>query len=98
MRSDKFTIKSQEAIQQAQEFAQQRGNQQVDVEHLLHVLLEEGIALEIIKSLGIDTVMLKKELEAVIDKMPKVLGPSPVGQLKNEKQSRKNHEGTGCYV
>jgi ATP-dependent Clp protease ATP-binding subunit ClpB len=81
MRSDKFTIKSQEAIQQAQEFAQQRGNQQVDVEHLLHVLLEEGIALEIIKSLGIDTVMLKKELEAVIDKMPKVLGPSPVGQL-----------------
>lgn len=81
MRADKFTIKSQEAIQQAQEFAQQKGNQQVDVEHLLHVLLEEGIALEIIKSLGIDTGMLKKELEAVIGKMPKVLGPSPVGQL-----------------
>jgi len=81
MRADKFTIKSQEAIQQAQALAQERGNQQVDVEHLLHVLLEEGIALEIIKSLGIDTVMLKKELDAVISKMPKVLGPSPVGQL-----------------
>jgi len=81
MRADKFTIKSQEAIQKAQDFAQEKGNQQVDVEHLLHVLLEEGIALEIIKSLGIDTGMLKKELEAVIGKMPKVLGPSPVGQL-----------------
>ena len=33
MRSDKFTVKSQEAIQKAQELAQQKGNQQVDVEH-----------------------------------------------------------------
>jgi ATP-dependent Clp protease ATP-binding subunit ClpB len=81
MRADKFTIKSQEAIQKAQDFAQEKGNQQVDVEHLLHVLLEEGIALEIVKSLGIDTGMLKKEIDAVISKMPKVLGPSPVGQL-----------------
>ncbi|KPK00936.1 MAG: Clp protease ClpB [Nitrospira bacterium SG8_35_4] len=81
MRADKFTIKSQEAIQKAQDFAQEKGNQQVDVEHLLHVLLEEGIALEIVKSLGIDTVMLKKEIDAVIGKIPKVLGPSPVGQL-----------------
>ncbi|UCE72358.1 MAG: ATP-dependent chaperone ClpB [Nitrospiraceae bacterium] len=81
MRMDKFTIKSQEAIQNAQELAQQKGNQQVDVEHLLHVLLEEGIALEVIKSIGIDTTMLKKEIEALIEKMPKVLGPSPVSQL-----------------
>ncbi len=81
MRTDKFTIKSQEAIQKAQDLAQQKGNQQVDVEHLLHILLEDGIALEIIKSLRVDTATLKKEIEAVIEKMPKVLGPSPVGQL-----------------
>jgi ATP-dependent Clp protease ATP-binding subunit ClpB len=81
MRSDKFTMKSQEAIQKAQDLAQQKGNQQVDVEHLLHVLLEEGIALEIIKSLRVDVTMLKKEVEAIIEKMPKVLGSSPVGQL-----------------
>lgn len=81
MRADKFTVKSQEAIQKAQEFAQQNGNQQVDVEHLLHVLLEEGIALEIIKMLGADTAALKKEIETAIEKIPKVLGPSPVGQL-----------------
>ena len=81
MRTEKFTIKSQEAIQKAQEFAQHQGNQQVDVEHLLHVLLEEGIALEIIKTLNIDLNALKKEVEAEIQKIPKVLGASPVGQL-----------------
>ncbi len=43
MRPDKFTIKSQEAIQKAQDLAQNKGNQQVDVEHLLTVLIEEGI-------------------------------------------------------
>ncbi len=81
MRSDKFTIKSQEAIQKAQELAQQKGNQQVDVEHLLSVLLEEGIALEIIRSLGVDISTLKKDIEEALEKTPKVLGPSPVGQL-----------------
>ncbi|MBI4682739.1 MAG: ATP-dependent chaperone ClpB [Nitrospirae bacterium] len=81
MRADKFTIKSQEAIQKAQELAQQKGNQQVDVEHLLYVLLEEGIALEIIKALRVDTATLRMEINAVIEKLPKVLGPSPVGQL-----------------
>ncbi len=81
MRTDKFTIKSQEAIQKAQELAQQKGNQQVDAEHLLYVLLEEGIALEIIKILGVDSNALIKEVEAGIEKLPKVLGSSPVGQL-----------------
>jgi len=81
MRTQKFTIKSQEAIQKAQEFAQHQGNQQVDVEHLLHVLLDEGIALEIVKTLDIDLNSLKNELEAEIKKIPKVLGASPVGQL-----------------
>ncbi len=81
MRVDKFTLKSQEAIQKAQDFAQQKGNQQVDVEHLLYVLLEEGIALEILKAIGIDTASLKRDVEAEIEKIPKVLGPSPVGQL-----------------
>ncbi|MCK5504270.1 MAG: AAA family ATPase, partial [Thermodesulfovibrionia bacterium] len=81
MRADKFTMKSQEAVQKAQELAQQKGNQQVDVEHLLYVLLEEGIAREILNMLGADISSLKKEVEEEMDKLPKVLGPSPVGQL-----------------
>jgi ATP-dependent Clp protease ATP-binding subunit ClpB len=81
MRTDKFTVKSQEAIAKAQQLAQQKGNQQVDVEHLLSVLLEEGIALEIVKMLGTDVHALREELGAEMEKFPKVLGPSPVGQL-----------------
>ncbi len=81
MRPDKFTVKSQEAIEKAQQLAQRKGNQQVDVEHLLYVLLEEGIALEIIKMLGVDVKALKTEVEAEIEKIPKILGSTPVGQI-----------------
>ena len=93
MRVDKFTEKSQEAIQKAQDIAQQKGNQQVDVEHLLSVLLEEGIALEIIKSLGVDPNTLKNEVEKEIEKMPKVLGPSPIGQLYITQELKNVFEG-----
>ena len=81
MRQDKFTVKSQEAIEQAQQLAQRKGNQQVDVEHLLYVLLEEGIALEIIKMLGADESSLRADIETEIEKMPKVTGSSPMGQI-----------------
>jgi len=81
MRADKFTVKSQEAIQQAQDLAQKKGNQQVDVEHLLYILLKEGIAHDILTSLGMDIAALRKAVETEIEKRPKVLGPSPVGQL-----------------
>ncbi|RJQ14163.1 MAG: ATP-dependent chaperone ClpB [Nitrospiraceae bacterium] len=93
MRTDKFTTKSQEAIQKAQDLAQQKGNQQVDAEHLMYVLLEEGIALEIIKSLGINAAELRKEIEAEIEKFTKVLGPSPVGQLYITQELKNVFEG-----
>jgi len=81
MRTDKFTQKSQEAIQKSHQLAEEKGNQQVDVEHLLHVLLEDGITLEIIRMLGVDINTIRNEIETGIGKMPKVLGSTPVGQL-----------------
>ena len=81
MRVDKFTMKSQEAIEKARQLAQQKGNQQVDAVHLLYALLDEGIALEIIKMLGVDVKVLKVETEAEIEKLPKVLGATPMDQL-----------------
>jgi len=41
MRSDRFTLKSQEALEQAQNIAATRGNPQVDTEHLLLALLSD---------------------------------------------------------
>jgi ATP-dependent Clp protease ATP-binding subunit ClpB len=80
---EKFTIKSQEAIQEAQRLAERKGNQQLDAEHLLFVLLEdeEGVASQILKRLGINTASLKTDVEEAIDKFPKVVGATPMGQL-----------------
>jgi ATP-dependent Clp protease ATP-binding subunit ClpB len=80
---DKFTIKSQEAIQGAQRFAEKKGNQQLDAEHLLWSLLEdeEGVASQILKRLGINTASLKQDVEEVIDRFPKVIGATPLGQI-----------------
>jgi ATP-dependent Clp protease ATP-binding subunit ClpB len=80
---DKFTIKSQEAIQEAQKLAERKGNQQLDAEHLLLVLLEdeEGVASQILKRLGINTSSLKTDVEEAIEKFPKVVGATPIGQI-----------------
>ena len=57
MRQDRFTIKSQEALEQAHSEAAKRGNPQVDTEHLMLALLSdpESICTEILKKLGADT-------------------------------------------
>jgi len=80
---DKLTIKSQEAIQEAQRLAERKGNQQLDAEHLLLALLEdeEGVASQILKRLGININSLKTDVEDVIDKFPKVVGATPMGQI-----------------
>lgn len=80
---DKFTMKSQEAIQEAQRFAETKGNQQLDAEHLLWALLEdgEGVASQILTRLGINIKALQKDVEEAVDKFPKVMGATPMGQL-----------------
>jgi len=83
MRLDKLTVKSQEAMQEAQGLAERNANQQVDVEHLLLALLgdEEGLALQILRRLGADIAAIKKETEKEIERFPKVSGAAPMGQL-----------------
>jgi len=80
---DKFTIKSQEAIQEAQRFAEKKGNQQIDAEHMLWALLEdeEGVASQILKRIGINTKTLQQDVEEAVDKFPKVIGATPLGQI-----------------
>ena len=80
---DKLTIKSQEAVQTAQKLAERKGNQQLDAEHLLWALLEdaEGVASQILKRLGINTKSLQQDVEEAIEKFPKVIGATPMGQV-----------------
>jgi ATP-dependent Clp protease ATP-binding subunit ClpB len=83
MRMDKLTIKSQEALQEAQRIADQKGNQELQPEHLLLALLQddEGIVVQILQRFGFDLNMLKADIEAEINKFPKVMGATPLGQI-----------------
>ena len=60
-----------------------KGNQQLDAEHLLWALLEDedGVASQILKKIGVNTQSLRKDVEGVIDKFPKVIGATPLGQI-----------------
>ncbi|NWF76839.1 MAG: ATP-dependent chaperone ClpB [Nitrospirae bacterium] len=80
---DKFTIKSQEAIQEAQKLAERKGNQQIDAEHLLWALMndDEGVATQILTKLGKNNTAIQKDVEEIIDRFPKVIGATPLGQI-----------------
>jgi ATP-dependent Clp protease ATP-binding subunit ClpB len=81
MRFDKFTLKVQEALQEAQDIAKKYGSQSVDVEHLLAAFLSqpEGIIGEILKKLGANPRGIETEIKKSLDKLPRVEG-SGVGQ------------------
>lgn len=81
MRFDKFTLKVQEALQEAQSLANKYGHQAIDVEHLLAALLvqPEGITSDILKKTGVDPKSVEDEIKKSLGKLPKVEG-SGTGQ------------------
>jgi ATP-dependent Clp protease ATP-binding subunit ClpB len=76
MQLDKFTMKSQEALQQAQNLAEGKGNQEIQAEHLLQVLLQqpEGVVVPVLRKMGINPGSVLTDVEAGIDRLPKVSG------------------------
>ncbi len=76
MRFDKFTMKSQEALSEAQSIAQSFSHQQIDVEHLLLALCrqDKGVIPSILSQLNINRDQLDKELELEIRRFPSVSG------------------------
>jgi len=78
MRFDKFTLKVQEAMQEAQVLANKYGNQGIDVEHLFAAFLSqpEGIIGEILKKLGVDPRVIEDEVKNSLERLPKVEGLS----------------------
>lgn len=82
MRFDKFTIKAQEAVQEAQELAESKRQQQILAVHLLEVLItqEQGIVTPLLKKLGIDTDAVLDKTIGVINKLPQVSGSGAPGQ------------------
>ena len=76
IRWDKFTIKAQEAIQQANEAASQHGNPEMLPLHLLAALLQdsEGIVVPVLTKLGVNASSLQSQVTERIERLPKVSG------------------------
>ena len=82
MQMDRFTVKSQEALQAAQAVAAEMAHQAVTPEHLLSALLKdnEGVAAAIVQRLLPDPRRLVQETGQRIAALPKVYGSSTGGQ------------------
>ena len=76
MRFDKFTIKSQEAMQQAETVAEKNGNQELQPEHLLLALLEQtdGIVTPILQKIGANIGQLTQHIQDELKKLPRIEG------------------------
>ena len=76
MRFDKFTIKSQELIQNSQALASQYSHQQFEPEHLLAAMLKEpeGIAGAMLRKLGVSPDEIAQRVIAALEKLPRVSG------------------------
>jgi ATP-dependent Clp protease ATP-binding subunit ClpB len=83
MNFNKFTIKAQEAAQNALEIASSYSNQSVEPEHLLAALIQdsEGIVTPLLQKVGANVNYLKIKINEAIEKLPKVQGAALSNQL-----------------
>jgi ATP-dependent Clp protease ATP-binding subunit ClpB len=74
MQPDRFTIKSQEALQAALRLADERHNPQTTPEHLLAVLLEQegGVVAPVLRKLGVDLAAVRHALAPRLSGLPTV--------------------------
>jgi len=83
MDGGQFTHKAQEAILGAQDLAREKGQQQVDVVHLLYVLLtqEGSVVVNVLERIGVDIENLKKKTLAAVNSLSPIYTPSSFSQF-----------------
>ena len=76
IRWEKLTVKSQQAMQQAQTRAAELGNPEMQPVHLLLALIEdrEGVIPAVLEKIGVPTERLESDLHGIEDKLPRVSG------------------------
>ena len=79
MNINKYTIKSQEALQSAIELARKAGNQAIEPVHLLTSILTLGDSLTdfLLSKLAIQRARLEESLQRMLSALPKVSGGEP---------------------
>ncbi len=89
MNVQRFTEKAREALTRAQEIAAERGNTQVEEEHLLMALLDqpEGVVPTILQRMGVDAGQVRRQDQALMDRLATAYGgasqPSISPDLRN---------------
>jgi ATP-dependent Clp protease ATP-binding subunit ClpB len=76
MNLNNYTIKSQEAIQQAQQIAQSYGHQQIENEHIIKAVfdVDENVLPFILKKLNVNVNMIQQALDKQLESFAKVSG------------------------
>ena len=82
MQFDKLTMKSQQALQEAQQLAESLGHQEIQAEHLLKGLLAQpdGVVVPVLQRIGVQPGLLAAETDKLLGRLPKVSG-SGFGQV-----------------
>ncbi|MGD0345633.1 MAG: ATP-dependent chaperone ClpB [Terracidiphilus sp.] len=99
IRFDKFTVKAQQAIQQAQTRAAELGNPELQPVHLLLALIEdrEGVIPAVLEKIGVPTERLESDLHGIEEKLPRVAGAAAqpgIGQSLNKALEQAFKEAT----
>ena len=103
---NKLTLKSKEALAEAERQARARNHQQVEPEHLLYALLSdpEGVVFPLLHSLGVSPRKIQDQAEERLDRFPKVYGAtedvflSPAARHVLERAAREAEELTDEYI
>ncbi len=76
MEANNYTEKTQQALIRAQRIATERGNPQIEPEHMLLALLEQsdGVVPRVVLELGVDPQRLRLDLEQVLARKPRAQG------------------------
>ncbi|CAB1129154.1 protein disaggregation chaperone [Candidatus Hydrogenisulfobacillus filiaventi] len=86
MRIEKLTVKSQEALGNAQNLAREHQNQAITPEHLLLALLdqEEGVVPPLLEKVGVPLAALRSAVAREVDRIPRVSGTQVGSYLSPE--------------
>ena len=86
MNADRFTVKTQEAVQAAVSLAAQRRNPQARPEHLLLALLdqEHSAVVPVLRKAGADDALIRRELDAALSGLPTLGDGGEASQVASE--------------
>ena len=80
MNYENFTIKTQEALQEASSIANKNDNSEIGTEHVLQALLEQqdGLIAPVVERVGVPSIELTKKVRVIVAANPKVSGAAQV--------------------